>query len=660
MDGTAKKLIALLDASSPELRMAAIRVVSEIGLNSTQVIHSIGRCLRDENEALRLLSLSALARLGAKEVVEQVVPLILEPGALRDHALRVVTAVGSSVIPHLTRLYGGADFHGKRALSSALAQIGGKTAFDFLLRVLPDEPFELKKHLTRSLCEALEAMAPAVQSSLHKPVVRFLTSARARKEPQLLVDLLVVLGYFHGEALARSTRRLLLKYTASNFAPEVRRHALVSFQRLIAEGQPGGDQVATLEKLLCDPDWHNVAQHALLVFQRIEFDRAKLLKLMSLLNRSPHFSVHIHIFERLRGQDRREVARSIIPFLSDGRFRVRDAAEATLRSIPSAIEDLFQVLMDSEDSEVCQRVTSILREYPQEVRRGYLDTAIKRFIALFDRSDGRYQFFFDFAQAIDPEPLRQKIYQKARQLKGSSAKDKWTKIAGYLQLLWDHHLITTEGRYLFAIALLRQSPKDLSPPARRSNLGLRVLRALIYDDGKKLLESLTKDRDVGPEEIFYVGFHFMEEGDELRPFARELLEHLIRKFPKSSLSSPARQKLDLHAIVIQQRDASAGTKGSRAGAAAAKAAAAATAAAQAAGKLPAPVPGKAAAQVKPAVQVKSAVPVKPAALAKAKAAEPPARTAAKKAAGAASKASRPKKSAKPLKKAAKPVARAKR
>jgi hypothetical protein len=50
---------------------------------------------------------------------------------------------------------------------------------------------------------------------------------------------------------------------------------------------------------------------------------------------------------------------------------VRDAAELALRSLPSATEDLFTVLMESDDSEVCQRVTAILREYPQEVKRRF-------------------------------------------------------------------------------------------------------------------------------------------------------------------------------------------------------------------------------------------------------------------------------------------------
>jgi hypothetical protein len=579
MDATSKKLVQLLDSGELDLRMSAIRIICEVGVNSREVIHSLAKCLREEPEPLRILALRALARLGAREVADMVVPMILESGALRDYALQVVTAVGSSVVPQLRSLYGGADFHGKRAVATALSQIGGRPAFDFLLGVLPDEPFELQKHVTRCICEALDSLPPAAQAPLYQPVLRFLSSKRAQKDSQILVAGLIIVGYFHGEKLARSARAHLLRYTDSKKPPEVRRHALVSFQRLLGEGVPGQDQVATLEKLLCDEDWHNVAQHALLAFQKVALPRGKVLKLVSLLHKSPHFSVHIHVFERLRGHDSREVVRAIIPFLSDSRFRVRDAAEVALRSLPSAIEDLFGVLMDSEDSEVCQRVTAILREYPQEVKRRFVEAATKKFIALFDQNDGRYQFFFDFVQAIDAEPLRERIYQKARALKTGRSKDKWIKIGGYLQILWDHHLITPSGRYLFAVALIRQSNKDLSPPARRANLGLRVIRALIYDDTPGLLSSLQKDRDIGPEDLFYIGFHFMEEGEEMRPFAKALLEHLMRKYPRSKVASPARQKLELH---LAQKPAEASLKVSRA--------ASKTAAAQA--KLVAPAQGE--------------------------------------------------------------------
>ncbi len=549
MDATAKKIIGLLSTNEPELRVAAVRILPELGFNSSHVIHSLARCLREEPEELRILALKALARLGARDVAETVVPLILETGTLRDHAMAVAAAVGPAAIPQLRSLYAKGDFHGKRSVSTVISQIGGRVAFEFLLNVLPTEPFELQKHITRCICEALEPIQSGAQASLYATLTRFIASKRVQKDHQILVAGLIILGYFHGERLARNARSLLLRYSQKSQPPEIRRHALVSIHRLLMEGPPTPEQVLTLEKLLCDEDWHNVAQHALVAFQRVALPRPRVLKLLSLLDRSPHFSVHIHVFDRLRGHDHREVARAIIPFLNDGRFRVRDAAEVALRSIPSAIEDLFGVLMHSEDSEVCQRVRAILREYPQEVKRRFVEKATQNFITLFEQNDTRYEAFFDYVRAIDVEPLRQKIYLKTRSLKSGRSKDKWIKIGGYLQILWDHHLITTSGRYLFAVALIKQSSKDLSPPARRANLGLRVIRALIYDDTPGLIDAILKDKDIGPEEIFYIGFHFMEEGEEMRPFARSLLDHLIQKYPKSKLVSPARQKLLLHAGV---------------------------------------------------------------------------------------------------------------
>ncbi len=549
MDATAKKIIGLLSTTEPELRVAAVRILPELGVNSSHVIHSLARCLREEPEELRILALKALARLGAKDVAETVVPLILESGALREHAMAVAAAVGTAAIPQLRALYVKGDFHGKRSVSTVISQIGGRAAFEFLLDVLPTEPFELQKHLTRCICEALDPIQSGAQTPLYRTLTRFIASKRVQKDHQILVAGLIILGYFHGERLAKTARGFLLRYSQKNQPPEIRRHALVSFHRLLMEGPPTPDQVLTLEKLLCDEDWHNVAQHALVAFQRVALPRPRVLKLLSLLDKSPHFSVHIHVFDRLRGHDHREVARAIIPFLNDGRFRVRDAAEVALRSIPSAIENLFAVLMHSEDSEVCQRVKAILREYPQEVKRRYVEKATQNFITLFEQNDTRYEAFFDYVRAIDVEPLRQKIYQKTRSLKSGRSKDKWIKIGGYLQILWDHHLITTSGRYLFAVALIKQSSKDLSPPARRANLGLRVIRALIYDDTPGLIEAILKDKDIGQEEIFYTGFHFMEEGEEMRPFARSLLDYLLQKYPKSKLVSPARQKLVLHAAV---------------------------------------------------------------------------------------------------------------
>ena len=592
MDLTSKKLVQLLDSSDLDLRMSAIRIAAEIHLNSKEVIHSLSRCLREEPEPLRILALKALARLGARDVLGLVVPMVLEPGALREQALAVVTALGHPAVVQLCELYSKADFHGKLAVATALARIGGRQSMEFLLEILPVESSEVQKHITRCVCDCLEAMPPAAQLPFFKLVTRHLPRKKSPAEAPMVAARLLILGYFHGEKMARPARALLLEFAGKEYPGDIRRHALVSFQRLVGEVPPGSEQIAALEKLLCDDDWNNVAQHALGALKKVDLTRPQILRLVDLLRESPHFSVHIHVFEKLRGIDSREVIRAIIPFLSDHRFRVREAAESALRSLPSAVEDLFKSLLEIEDSEVCQRISQILKEYPQEVKRRFVGEATRLFINLFDQGDTRHPFFFEFTQAIDPEPLRQRIYQKVRSLKTGRSKEKWIKIAGYLQILWDHHLITPDGRYLFAVALIRESSKDLSPPARRSNLGLRVLRSLIYDDTPGLAQALTRDKDVGPEELFYIGFHFMEEGEEMRPFANALLEHLIRKYPKSRFAAAGRAKLDLHVATEPpagaSKTSSKSSKGKAGGSKAPKAPSAAKGSPLAAGK-PAPV-----------------------------------------------------------------------
>lgn len=561
MNETVRKLTQLLDSNDLELRIAAIRVITEVGLRSRQLTQGLGRCLREPHDELRLAALRALARLGAAEVAPMVVPLILASGPLRDQAMAVVSAVGPSVIPQLKLLYPTADFHGKRAVITALSRIGGKAAPAFLLKILPQEPFELQKHLALSLCEALDKMTPVAQAPVLSLVLRLLRQKEIAKHPQILVTGAILLGHFRGAALAGRARAELRALADKKHPPEVGRHAIVSFNRLLTEGKISGGDEQFLWRSLSDDDWHNVAQHALSGFQRLDVPKKALPKVIDLLHRSPHFSVHIHVFERLQSSDHPKVAEEVLPFLADSRYRVREAAEAALRKMPTSIESLFSLLMKTEDLEVTQRINAILRDFPQATRQKYVERASARLLSLFEESDPHYKSFLEFVKNLDPEPLRKRIYQKAQALKKGKARDKWQRMASLLQILWDNHLITAEGRYLLAVAVIRSStPKDLTPASRRANLGLRVLKALIYDEHAGVAKRLTHDKDLTAEDYYYLGFHFSEEGEEMRPFSSAMLEHVIKQYPKAAVAGPAAHKLQLQAQSLQALQEAAAVK----------------------------------------------------------------------------------------------------
>ena len=96
MDATAKKLLKLLDSDDLELRVAAARVFSELGISSKPVIKALGKCLREPYEPIQLAALKGLARLGASDVAHLVIPMILKGGDVREHVMAVVAAIGPS------------------------------------------------------------------------------------------------------------------------------------------------------------------------------------------------------------------------------------------------------------------------------------------------------------------------------------------------------------------------------------------------------------------------------------------------------------------------------------------------------------------------------------------------------------------------------------
>lgn len=546
-----QKLPELLESDDIALRIAAVRVITEIGLSSKEVIRGLGRCLQEPDDELRLVALKGLARLGAKDVSPMVVPLILSAGPLREQAMAVISKVGPSVIPQLKLLYPQADFHGKRAVITALSRIGGKHALAYLLSILPEEPFEIQKHLTLYICEALDRMSPALQAPIYSLVLRMVRKKGVERQPQILITGAILLGHFKGGMRAVKARAQLRALVEKKYPPEVRRHAMFSFNRLVGQAKLSTAEEQFLWKAVCNDDWHNMAQHALAGFQRLHIPKNALTKTIDLLHKSPHFSVHIHIFERLQNSDRVEVAEAILPFLADARFRVREAAESALRRMPTSIESLFGLLMKTDDLEITQRINAILRDFPQKTRQKYVERASSRLLALFEENDPHYRSFLDFVKSLDPEPLRKRVYQKAQKLKRGKTGDKWERMTSLLQLLWDNHLITAEGRYLLATGLVRASKKDVAPASRRANLGLRVLRALIYDDYKTLARRLINDKDLTAEDYFYLGFHFAEEGEDMRPFSTLMLERVVGKYPRSKVAGPATHKLQLQAKAME-------------------------------------------------------------------------------------------------------------
>jgi hypothetical protein len=112
-----------------------------------------------------------------------------------------------------------------------------------------------------------------------------------------------------------------------------------------------------------------------------------------------------------------------------------------------------------------------------------------------------------------------------------------------MRLLCRSEGCTDEDRYTLAAAELTRGAQDTRPAARAGDESLRLLGALL-DRGVDVGTQLRKDRSLELDHLYYVGFHFAEEG---HPVGEELLRLVADKGGRTKIGKMARSKLALAA-----------------------------------------------------------------------------------------------------------------
>ena len=122
----------------------------------------------------------------------------------------------------------------------------------------------------------------------------------------------------------------------------------------------------------------------------------------------------------------------------------------------------------------------------------------------------------DAARDADPDAAADALRALAQKVKKQGNADKAMSVLG---ILCRSDRATDDDRYARAALELAKSGLDTRPAARAGDESLRILNALL-DRGFDVAKALKKDKNVGLEALYYVGFHFAEEG---HPLGEELL-----------------------------------------------------------------------------------------------------------------------------------------
>ncbi|HLK38306.1 MAG TPA: hypothetical protein VKU41_16200, partial [Polyangiaceae bacterium] len=281
----------------------------------------------------------------------------------------------------------------------------------------------------------------------------------------------------------------------------------------------GADVLKPLQKLLSHPD----------------FERARFV--IEMLGRMPGAEAARGLVGVLADTKDKRRAELAAASLAEARAEGTTAAPGSSPIRDEAVPALAKALLEASDTDRAWLLRAVVRpsakKIPAAARRELLETACRRL------SSGQTPWEPLLAAARDADA--QAAAQALRDVAVRLRKAQPDKAAVVLRVLCHGEGGTDDDRYTLAAVELARGTRDTRAAARAGDESLRMFGALL-GRGVDVATHLKKDRSLDLSHLYYVGFHFAEQGD---PVGEELLKTVVEKGGRAKIAKMARSKLAL-------------------------------------------------------------------------------------------------------------------
>jgi hypothetical protein len=539
MDRTIQRISGMLQSPDGMRRCAAAMVLGELQAKDAAVIRALGDALKDANQLLTRYILEAFESLGSRAAVPYVLPLLdAEDVETKLRAAGIIAKSGGAMVGELRRQFEKANPPQRRVLIDILARIHSREAMQLILEVLFDPDFELVKEACQAVRRHITDATPRDRLVLHKQVVKFMTSARARKNDRVLTSCLLLVGNIG----APDARKILLKYTLPRNLGYIRRNALIGLAGLPLAGAAANAVGRQMFKYLGESD-AVIVQLALDIIEKLPLTGSLDGQWRRML-KSKHANVRSFAARRLAATDNPATNRLMMALLAHGDVQVSEIAAGALARHKKATKLLLGALARERKVETAWRLAKILKPHSESVDRA----SRKKFTALAGRDleggNARHEALFYFLRNVDPKSVDNILRDVGLKFKKAR---KWNRAVECLKQLARAETFDQNLRFELSVCNLKQSSHDLAPHLRAEDHALRGFQPLIPEKSFKLFDRLKKEKALDAADLFYVGFHFSEGTGEEQKFGRHLLEFVAKRWPGKKDGKAAKNKLKLAA-----------------------------------------------------------------------------------------------------------------
>ena len=530
------RIVRLLGDASVEKRIAAAIVLGELGVKKPEAVAGLVSLLGSDVPVLQRHALETLTRIGAgKKVVGKALELLASRvDDVRQAAAAALRSVGDDVVPLIRERLAKSEGHERRALDAILADVGGKDAFSTLLDGLASSEGEAAKAAALAVRQHVKDAGARERRSYLVETEKYLKKQKDAS-PTAIAGAVKILGYLEDESAIPT----LLAYLAPKNPAAVRQEALIALRFAISSGKPNKKvQDALLEA--AESKDRALAHTALHTLGTLTIPPAVLPRFEKLLTHEDPERVRFAT-TLLGGQG--SASKSLVKaLLQPDKTRAGVVAETLLATkSEQAASFIGKALVTAADKDpdrawlLGKVLVPIAKSISPSVRKELLAMAEKKLSA----GKRGWEALLEVAQAADGEAAGSTLRGVADRLvrRGDSA------AATVLGLVLRTPAATDEDRYRLASIELRQSALDTRPQTRAADGALSRLRYLT-SRGFDVAAALRKDLALELDHLYYVGFHFSEEGHTL---GDDLLEHVVKKGGKTKVGKAAKNKLSLGA-----------------------------------------------------------------------------------------------------------------
>jgi len=516
MNQMIKSICGLLQSPDNMKRCAAAIIIAELAPKDGAVVKTLGETLQSSNQMLTSYILDAFIKIGSPAAVPYVMPLLdSEDTGTKVRAVGIISRAGAEVVPDLKARLEKAPKAQKILLVDLLARIHNREAFTVLLDRLLEPDFDIVKEACEAVRRHNRDITPKDQSMLHKQVVTFMESDRARNHERVLTSCLLLLGFIGSP----DSRTILLKHAMPATSLYLRRHALIGLKNLKLTGAAANGVMKQVTPYLDDPD-DGIIRHTLDIIDHLPREGTSVGQWTKLLSHK-HPAVSAFAARQMAATDSAAYNKELLALLHHENRDVSEIAAGGLAAHKGALSILLDALAAELNIEMAWRLAKIIKPHSSTIDK----KNVVRFSTIAARelqsNSPRHEALLYFLRNIDPKTSDDVVRKAAIEHKQAK---RWAEAVTCLRRLINTEGFDDETRYALSTCNLKLSSKDLTPQLRAEDHALRGLQTLLHNKTFNLLDRLQKDTTLDSSDLHYVGFHFAEMAGDDKVFGEQLLK----------------------------------------------------------------------------------------------------------------------------------------